>query len=420
MLIFYRVFILIISPIALFLLCINKKNRPKIGSRWREYFGFTPVLKCSDNPIWIHAVSVGESIAAIPIIKELKQKNPQQNIVVTTTTTTGAEQIAKLGELVEHRYMPLDFCWMTNRFIKIIKPSKLLIMETELWPNTLLTVHKHNIPIIIVNARLSERSYLKYKKIQPLFDKISPTLNKVLCQNKEDGERFSKLGIASENIIITGSVKFDIDITPEIIASGKILRQQLGETRPIWIAASTHDGEDLPILETHKQLLNDFPNLLLILVPRHPERFDKVYKLCLSEGLIATRRSSQQAISNKEHVYLADTMGEMLTLLGASDICFIGGSLIGDKVGGHNILEPAALGIPTIIGPSYYNFKDIVEKLEYDNLITIIKNHDQLKNKIHQKLLLTNNNKKEKLKEFIHKNSSSLNKEINLIIKKSL
>ena len=411
MLIFYRALILIISPIALFLLCKNKKNKPKIGSRWREYFGFTPDLKYSDNPIWIHAVSVGESIAAIPIIKELKQKNPQQNIVVTTTTTTGAEQIAKLGELVEHRYMPLDFCWMINRFIKTIKPSKLLIMETELWPNTLLTVHKHAIPIIIVNARLSERSYLKYKKIQPLFDKISPTLNKVLCQNKEDGELFAKLGIASENIIITGSVKFDIDITPEIIASGKILRQQLGETRPIWIAASTHDGEDLPILEAHKQLLNDFPNLLLILVPRHPERFDKVYKLCLSEGLITTRRSLQQEISIKDHIYLADTMGEMLTLLGASDICFMGGSLIGDKVGGHNVLEPVALGIPTIIGPSYYNFKEIVNELKNKNCISILKSKNELSS-----MLITNIKKTTKNKETISKEYEKIKKENNPLI----
>ena len=360
---FYTLLLLLTSPLLLYSLYKKKEGKPTFGARWKEHFGCTPPLKSKLKPIWIHAVSVGEAIAATPIIKALKKHNPEQPILVTTTTSTGAKQIEKLGDLVEHRYMPIDFSFAVRGFLKATNPEKMLIMETELWPNTLHTVAKFGIPISVLNARLSEKSYLGYKKVQPIFNLLGKHLTHVCCQYQDDANRFIALGIDEARVHVTGSVKFDIEITDEVIESGKQLRQQLGTHRPIWIAASTHKGEDDQVLAAHQELLKTIPDALLILVPRHPERFNDVFELSRNSGFNSVRRTSNEMITAETQVYLGDTMGEMLVLFGAADVCFMGGSLLGDKVGGHNVLEPAALGVPVIIGPSYYNFKEIVAKL---------------------------------------------------------
>ncbi|EGR1891046.1 3-deoxy-D-manno-octulosonic acid transferase [Vibrio vulnificus] len=368
----YTLLLALAAPLLLFGLYRRKPNKPKFGKRWKEHFGITPTLDGQNQPLWIHAVSVGESLAAVPLIKAIKEKTPDQVIVVTTTTSTGAEQIAKLGNLVEHRYMPIDFAFAVRGFLKAINPAKMLIIETELWPNTLATVHKANIPIIVVNARLSEKSQQNYAKVQPLFNLIHPCLGKVLCQSQADADRFAKLGIPTNKLSVTGSIKFDIHISDEIKHQGAELRTLLGQQRPVWIAASTHRGEDEQVLDAHRQVLETHPNALLILVPRHPERFDSVFELCQTQGFETVRRTQANTIADSTQVYLGDTMGEMLVLLGAADVCFMGGSLVGDKVGGHNVLEPAALGVPVIIGPSYYNFKEITSTLHQVNGIAIV------------------------------------------------
>ncbi|WP_434634512.1 lipid IV(A) 3-deoxy-D-manno-octulosonic acid transferase [Vibrio sp. SCSIO 43086] len=374
----YTLLLALASPLLLFGLYKSKPNKPKFGSRWREHFGITPKLKSNDKPIWIHAVSVGESIAATPLIKALKEQNPEQSILVTTTTSTGAEQIAKLGDLVEHRYMPIDFGFAIKGFLKAVQPKQMLIIETELWPNTLHNVHKAGIPITVVNARLSEKSCKNYAKIQRLFNQLHPCLTQVLCQTASDAERFERLGVEKKKLSVTGSIKFDIQISEQVKQQGQQLRAQLGDDRPIWIAASTHKGEDEQVLDAHRQVLKSHPNALLVLVPRHPERFDDVFTLCQQQGFNTVRRTSTHAVETNTQVYLGDTMGEMLTLMGAADICFMGGSLIGDKVGGHNVLEPAALGVPIINGPSFFNFKEIVHEMKQNNLIKIVKNEDEL------------------------------------------
>ncbi|WP_322803475.1 lipid IV(A) 3-deoxy-D-manno-octulosonic acid transferase [Vibrio alfacsensis] len=369
--IIYTLLLALASPILLFGLYKSKPNKPKFGKRWKEHFGFTPKLESTERPIWIHAVSVGESIAAIPLIKALKEKRPEQPILVTTTTSTGAEQIAKLGDLIEHRYMPIDFAFAVKGFLKASQPKQMLIIETELWPNTLNEVHKADIPISVVNARLSEKSCKNYAKVQPLFNLFIPCLDKVLCQTESDAERFERLGVSKEKLEVTGSIKFDIQISQDVREQGKALRTELGQDRPVWIAASTHKGEDEQVLEAHRQVLVSHPDALLVLVPRHPERFDNVFELCQKQGFNTVRRTSQTEVTESTQVYLGDTMGEMLTLIGATDVCFMGGSLAGDKIGGHNVLEPAALGVPVITGPSYYNFKEIVEQLMFINCIDI-------------------------------------------------
>ncbi|HDY7469373.1 TPA: lipid IV(A) 3-deoxy-D-manno-octulosonic acid transferase [Vibrio vulnificus] len=367
----YTLLLALAAPLLLFGLYRSKPNKPKFGQRWKEHFGITPKLSGQNQPLWIHAVSVGESLAAIPLIKAIKEKTPDQVIVVTTTTSTGAEQIAKLGNLVEHRYMPIDFAFAVRGFLKAINPAKMLIIETELWPNTLATVHKANIPIIVVNARLSEKSQQNYAKVQSLFNLIHPCLSKVLCQSQADADRFAQLGVPTNKLSVTGSIKFDIHISDEIKRQGVELRTLLGQQRPVWIAASTHKGEDEQVLDAHRQVLETHPNALLILVPRHPERFDSVFELCKTQGFETVRRTQANTIADSTQVYLGDTMGEMLILLGAADVCFMGGSLVGDKVGGHNVLEPAALGVPVITGPSCYNFKEITLELLQENGIAI-------------------------------------------------
>ena len=363
----YTLLLALASPLLLFGLYKSKPNKPKFGSRWKEHFGITPELKSNDKPIWIHAVSVGESIAATPLIKALKEQNPEQSILVTTTTSTGAEQVAKLGDLIEHRYMPIDFGFAIKGFLKAVQPKQMLIIETELWPNTLHNVHKAGIPITVVNARLSEKSCKNYAKIQRLFNQLHPCLTQVLCQTASDAERFERLGVEKKKLSVTGSIKFDIQISEQVKQQGQQLRAQLGDDRPIWIAASTHKGEDEQVLDAHRQVLKSHPNALLVLVPRHPERFDDVFTLCQQQGFNTVRRTSTHAVTHavetNTQVYLGDTMGEMLTLMGAADICFMGGSLIGDKVGGHNVLEPAMLEKVIITGPSYFNFKEIVSDL---------------------------------------------------------
>lgn len=349
----------------------------------------------NDSSVWIHTVSVGETIAAIPLIKAIKQKYPEKTILLTTTTTTGAEQAAKLGDLVEHRYMPIDFSWCVKGFLKATRPSCMLIMETELWPNTLHTVSKSGIPISVLNARLSERSSLRYQKVQSVFNTISQNIDLFLCQHKDDADRFNRLGVDKTKTTVTGSLKFDITVPTEAIESGKTLRAQLGETRPVWIAASTHAGEDEQLLEAHQKLLSNQPEALLILVPRHPERFNDVIELSKGMHLQTVSRSSKQTVTPNIQVYIADTMGEMLLLIESADICFMAGSLIGDKVGGHNLLEPAALGKPMLNGPSYFNFTDIANQLIDKQAVVICTDSNEIANQL--QLLFADKNLRENM-----------------------
>lgn len=358
----YTCLLTLIAPVLLLSLYKKRPGVSPVGKRWKEHFGFSDKVQ-GHQPLWIHAVSVGETLAVTPLIKALKARHPALPILLTTTTATGAEQAARLGDLVEHRYMPLDFPWALRPFLKKQQPRALCIMETELWPNTLAAAKRVGLPVTVLNARLSERSCQRYAKVQPLFQLLANNLDQVLCQHQDDAERFLRLGVPGQAVQITGSIKFDLSLPEGLAQASAILRDELGRQRPVWIAASTHDGEDEPVLDAHRQILASYPNALLILVPRHPERFNQVHTLCLQHGFTTARRTQPNSSLSDKQVYLADTMGEMMLLLGACDVAFVGGSLIGDKVGGHNLLEPAALAKPVLTGPSYYNFTDITTQL---------------------------------------------------------
>nr|WP_204796173.1 lipid IV(A) 3-deoxy-D-manno-octulosonic acid transferase [Oceanisphaera litoralis] len=368
MTVLYNLLIHLFSPVLLGLLYWPKRGKPGFGRRWPEHLGLVPAPE-QQNPVWLHAVSVGEMVAATPLIKALKAEYPELPILVTTTTRTGADQADKLGDLIEHRYAPLDFPWAVALFLRRINPRALLIMETELWPNWLAACGQKQLPVIVLNARLSARSAARYQRFHGIFRLLSANISHIACQHRDDADRFSDLGLPREKLSVTGSIKFDIDYDDEVRRQGQALREKLGEQRPVWIAASTHEGEDEQLLAAHRTLLQSQPQALLMLVPRHPQRFNQVAELVTRQGFTLSRRTLPASTVSAQ-VYLGDTMGELPVMLAAADVAFIGGSLI--KHGGHNLLEPAVLGKPVLTGPSVFNFNDIYQQLKNnDGLITI-------------------------------------------------
>lgn len=411
----YTVILTLVAPVLLYGLFRKRKNKPSVGSRWREHFGLTPKLDSEVSPIWIHAVSVGEVLAVTPFIKELKKISPDTPILITTTTPTGAEQAEKLSALATHRYAPVDFPFSVQRFLERVNPSQLIIVETELWPNTIHATSKKGIPITVLNARLSSKSRQNYEKFRPLFRDMEKNLTSVLCQYQQDANNFKKLGVSEDKLYITGSIKFDIKIDEKLINAGNLLRKQLGKNRPIWIASSTHEGEDEQVIEIHKRILLTYPNTALIIVPRHPERFDSVYMLAKKEGVSVARRTDTSTENvHSVQVYIGDTIGEMPTFIQASDVCFMGGSLIGNKVGGHNVIEPLMLNKKTLIGPSYFNFKYIVEELSKHNIVDVVSDKNTLNIKLHDFFNKKDHNKLDK--NIISTYSGSINKSLNIII----
>ncbi|BAN50948.1 lipid IV(A) 3-deoxy-D-manno-octulosonic acid transferase [Metapseudomonas resinovorans] len=313
--------------------------------------------------IWVHAVSVGESIAAAPMVRALLERHPELPITITCMTPTGSERIRALfGDRVQHCYLPYDLPWAAARFLARVRPKLAVIMETELWPNHIHQCARRGVPVVLANARLSERSARGYGRFAKLTAPMLAELSWIAVQTEAEAARFRALGARPDCVAVTGSIKYDLRIDPALPRRAAELRGQWGaEARPVWIAASTHAGEDEIVLAAHKALLAQRPDALLILVPRHPERFGPVFELCRREGLATVRRSSGEAVAAQTQVLLGDTMGELLFLYALADIAFVGGSLV--PSGGHNLLEPAALGKPVLSGPHLFNFLEIAAQL---------------------------------------------------------
>jgi 3-deoxy-D-manno-octulosonic-acid transferase len=315
--------------------------------------------------IWVHAVSVGESIAAAPMIRALLQRYPQLPITVTCMTPTGSERIKALfveEPRVQHCYLPYDLPCAAKRFLDQVRPKLAVIMETELWPNHIHQCARRGIPVALANARLSERSARGYARFPKLTRPMLGEMSLFAVQTEAEAERFRQLGARTDTVEVTGSIKFDLTIDPQLLESASALRRQWQAVeRPVWIAASTHEGEDEVVLAAHQRLLASYPDALLILVPRHPERFDSVAQLCEREGFATVRRSSAQPVTAQTSVLLGDTMGELLFLYALADSAFVGGSLVPN--GGHNLLEPAALAKPVLSGPHLFNFLEIAAQL---------------------------------------------------------
>ncbi|MBA3661585.1 MAG: lipid IV(A) 3-deoxy-D-manno-octulosonic acid transferase [Gammaproteobacteria bacterium] len=368
------------GPFLVLRLLFRSLKQPAYRERMAERFGFYG--QRLDKSIWVHAVSVGEVLAAIPLIKLLKSRYPHLPIVVTTMTPTGAERVKKaLGKEVIHLYIPYDMPTAVRRFLQAIKPVVGVIMETELWPNLLAVCRAKKVPMCLVNARLSEKSARGYQRIKGLSKAMLQTLHIIAAHGHADATRLKDLGASEDKVVVTGNLKFDIEIPEVLIEKGKNLRAELGQDRFVWLAASTHEGEEEIILAAHQRLCAHDPQALLILVPRHPERFNTIAKMAQASFQVA-RRSQQTVCLPQTNVYLGDTMGELLMMYAACDVAFVGGSLIAR--GGHNILEPAALSKPILSGPSLFNFAEISEMFIREDAIQLVDDASHLAEKLEQ------------------------------------
>lgn len=335
----------------------------RIGERFA--LGLPPV---KPGGIWLHAVSVGESIAAAPLVRELLARYPQLPITITCMTPTGSERIqalfggAEYAGRVQHCYLPYDLPWAAARFLDQLQPKLAVIMETELWPNHIHQCARRGIPVALANARLSARSARGYGRFAKLTAPMLAEMNLIAVQTQAEAERFLNLGARPETVEVTGSIKFDLRIEADLPVRANALRAEWqAAERPVWIAASTHEGEDEIVLAAHRQMLQSYPDALLVLVPRHPERFNAVHERIQRSGLSVRRRSTGEPLQAGDQVLLGDTMGELLFLYALADVAFVGGSLVAN--GGHNLLEPAALGKPVLSGPHLFNFLDIAAQL---------------------------------------------------------
>ena len=351
---------------------LNKSYLDRLTQRFG--FGYP---KLNSGSIWIHAVSVGEVQASIPLVNELKQHYPYKEIIITTVTPTGSKQVKNIfKDAVRTSYIPFETNFAIKNFFNSIKPSVALIMETEIWPNLYKECGSRGIPLILVSARISEKSLINYKRFLPLFrDTLSHGIL-IAAQSQIDADRFLALGASKDRTWIMGNIKFDFKLPEEILTKAKIYRSKIFPRRHIWIAASTHEHEEEIILEAHKNISKKIGNLLLILVPRHPERFAKITQILKEDNWIYSKKSDDQDIPESCQVLLIDTIGELLFFYACSDVAFVGGSLL--PVGGHNLLEPAAIGLPIITGAHTFNQKEMTDRLTQVDALRIVHNVNSL------------------------------------------
>jgi 3-deoxy-D-manno-octulosonic-acid transferase len=333
----------------------------------------------------IHSVSMGETLAAIPLIKQLMTAHPDYAFTVTTTSPTGSSEVTKaFGDTVQHCYLPFDFSYAIKRFLRQLQPKVCIIMETELWPNLVHFAEQQQVILILANARLSQKSANKYAKKRRLAVPMLNKLNLITVQTKAEAERFITLGVATQRIHVCGSLKFDLTIDPIKKQQANTLRAQWDRVNsPIWVAGSVHPGEFEAILSAHKQLLACFPNALLIMAPRHPEQFNLAAITITQSGLVLARRSMNDEVNSQTQVLLGDTMGELVMLYGTADQAFVGGTLINN--GGHNPLEPAAMGLPVYVGPNHWDFAEITQLLADAGALTCISSADELAQELQNK-----------------------------------
>ncbi|WP_169303084.1 lipid IV(A) 3-deoxy-D-manno-octulosonic acid transferase [Thalassotalea mangrovi] len=378
-LLLYQFVSLILVP--LFILALFIRSRKQIAYRQRLGERLGLVGKLDKGGIVLHAASVGEVLAIKPVVEELLAQYPQLPLTVTTFTPTGSAQVKKqFGDKVQHCYIPLDNILSVSLFLTKLKPRILILMETELWPQLIHSSYKRNIPLLLINARLSVKSLASYQKLRWL---IAPALNKfhrILAQSEENRERFIALGAAPERVSHSGNLKYDIHLTDALEAKVEQLRELHIANHRVIVAGSTHQGEETLIVKAFFEVKQLYPDLLLVLVPRHPERFAKVQDLCQQHGLSVVRRASGDDITEQTDVWLVDTLGELLAFYGIADICIVAGSFF--DVGGHNPLEPALFAKPIVVGPNMANFQDVCEQLLRAEGIVQLKENQQLQQQL--------------------------------------
>ena len=364
----YSAALYVLVPVTVYHLIWRGFRQREYFQRWNERYA-----AYGDAPhaatVWVHAVSVGEVNAAAPLVDALRATRPDLRLLVTTITPTGSSRVRALwGSDVEHVYLPYDLPGAVTRFLAHYRPRLALVLETELWPNLLFGCRDHGVPAYIVNARLSERSLRGYRVLRPLLARALRTLRGVLAQSSADGERFERLGAAPAAIAVTGNLKYDIAADPRVPGFVDDFRERIG-MRPVWIAASTHGEEEAAVIAIHQRLRLRWPDLLLLWAPRHPERFKPVAQAAVDAGWrVATRRLTHSP-DRDDAVFVVDTLGELMLFYACAEVAFVGGSL--QDIGGHNLLEPAAVGAAIVTGPHLHNFSDIATQLEQAGALRI-------------------------------------------------
>ena len=357
----YTLTLYLLTPFVLYRLAARGIKYHGYFARWRERFGFFPDPGIHDS-IWVHAVSLGEVNAAAPLIEALMQRHRDSRFVITTVTPTGSDRVLQLfGDRVFHVYLPYDLTRAVGRFLDRVRPRLAVIMETEIWPNLFMTCAERGISIVVANARLSEKSLRGYWPIQPLVRRAIRCASFVAAQSASDEERLRLLGASEPKLAVVGNLKFDMAVPDGVRESGAAFRTAAGVARPVWIAASTHEGEEIAVLKAHATVLRRFPDALLLIAPRHPERFKPIALACRAYGFRTATRSEEGGADPSHQCFVIDSMGELLEFYAAADVAFVGGSL--DPIGGHNLLEPAALARPVIVGPHTFNFAEVTEDL---------------------------------------------------------
>jgi 3-deoxy-D-manno-octulosonic-acid transferase len=374
---FYSALLWLLVPITLYHLVWRGLRQREYLLRWSErYAQLESLPDLPPGALWVHAVSVGEVNAAIPLINALRLRHPERPLLVTTITPTGSARVRALwGDAVHHVYLPYDLHGMVRRFLERVRPALAVVIETELWPNLFVACARADVPVVIANARLSERSLRGYRWMAPLIRLALSGVRLVAAQSEADAARFRVLAGDDVRIQVTGNLKFDQPL-PQASREEAIGWRKAGGVRPIWVAASTHADEEAAVLEAHQRLRETHPTALLLWAPRHPERFGAVAARVRDAGFALRRRSVERAPDARCDVFLIDSLGELPGFLAAGDVAFVGGSLC--DVGGHNLLEPAALGVPVLSGPHTFNFAEITRLLKDVGALEIVADAEQL------------------------------------------
>ncbi|TLY48205.1 MAG: 3-deoxy-D-manno-octulosonic acid transferase [Gammaproteobacteria bacterium] len=414
----YTIIFYLLLPFILLRLWIKNRKIPNGLQFWHERLGLglRPVLP---GGIWVHAVSVGESLTAIPLIKLLQQRYPTTPIIVTNETITGAERVRAGLVNVTQLYFPYDLPSILRKFLKVLKPKLLILLETELWPNLLEACQLYQVPVALVNARLSEGSARSYRRILPVIQKMLKNIDVIAAQFQSDADRFINLGFPAERLQITGSLKFDLTLPLHLTEQAQRWRKIWGENRLVWIAASTHPGEEELILQAFTEARRVYPDLLLVSIPRHVDRVSQLQQLYSSIYKVAKRSDYNEKNEDSElevvDIFIGDTMGELLIFYAAADLAFVGGSLV--EKGGQNPLEPAAVGLPILSGLHTFNFTTITEQLKQRKAEIQVNNAVELAEQVIS--LLSNPKQRQQMaqeaKKFVAENKGSVLKQMQLI-----
>ncbi len=352
----YRMVMLLLLPAIYIRYVLKAGFTPSYRERIAERFGILPD-SISTGTIWVHAVSVGEVNAAVPMIESLLQTQNRQ-VLITCVTPTGSAQIKKsLGDQVTHVYAPVDVGIVVRAFLRKLKPAMIVIMETEMWPNLVHCSTCANIPVLFANMRISDRTFARAARLKPFSRFVLNDVSAFCVQTEDDRQRIVNIGVPDSKISVTGNLKFDVTAPEEVLAKGKQIRARLGKDEvKVMILGSSHDGEEAGFLDVFEGMKDEFPMLLGIIVPRHPERFDAVYQAISRRGLRVVRRSQWDGqLPDEANILLVDSMGELMEYYAASDVAVVGGSFV--PVGGHNVLEPLMTGTVLIFGPQMSNFR---------------------------------------------------------------